>query len=87
MKTKQPKTFNLNDEFERYLNIVELDKRIMPPDQLRELKRAFYGACGQLLILTRDEVGALPDEEAIEALQDLLNQVANFWNNENNKQN
>lgn len=81
------KKFSLADEFERYLKLVKLDKRRMPPVQLREIRRAFYGACGQILVLTRDEVGALPEPEAVEALQDLWNQVANFWNEQNSRQN
>lgn len=86
MKTK--KKFSLNDEFERYLKLVKLDKRRMPAYQLREIRRAFYGACGQILILSRDEIGAIEDEdEAVEAMQDLLNQVSNFWDEQNSRQN
>ena len=88
MTAKTKKFFSLNDEFERYLKLVKLDKRRMPPYQLREIRRAFYGACGQILILSRDEVAAIEsDDEAAEALQDMLNQVADFWTRENNRQN
>ena len=88
MTAKTKKFFSLNDEFERYLKLVKLDKRRMPPVQLREIRRAFYGACGQMLILARDGVAAIENEdEAAEALQDMLNQVANFWNEQSSRQN
>ena len=76
--------FDLEHQFDLYMERMKLDKRKMPEIQLRETKRAFYGACGQMLLLLRDDVSALPDEEGIKALDRMFNQVSSFWLREHN---
>jgi len=71
--------FNLEHQYQLYLERVKLKESQMPPIQRKELKRAFMGACGQMLILLRDDLGELSENEAIETLQDLHNQVSNYW--------
>lgn len=78
------KEFNLEDRYKFYLEKVGLDESKMHIQQKTETKRAFYGACGQMLVMMRDEVGALDEDEAIEVMQDMINQVGIFWNNERN---
>ena len=74
---------DIEKQFGLYLKMVGLKKEEMHPIQLQETKRAFFGAWGQLLALMKDDVSALPDEEAVKVLQDMLNQVFNFWNSQN----
>ena len=82
------KKFDLQELWKEYQDLTGLPEYRMHPDQRRETKRAFYGACGQILVLLRDKVGALEEKDAIAAMQDMINQVANFWNNEvNNREN
>jgi hypothetical protein len=54
------------------------------------MKRAFFGACGQMLILLRDELGDYGDKHGEDAaskvLQKMLDQVASFWEGEMQKQ-
>lgn len=77
--------YNLNSQFEIYLTRVGLDKAKMHPNQLVEIKRAFMGAAGQLLVLFRDDIGSIPSEElAVLTMESLFTQVAEFWSKENN---
>lgn len=75
---KKPQ-FDLNHQYQLYLKRVGLNEKTMSSVQSKETKRAFFGACGQMLILLRDNVGELEETEAIETLDDLTNQVKNFW--------
>lgn len=81
------KVFDLNHQFHLYLDRAGVTKNSLPEIQYSEMKRAFFGACGQMLILLRDDVGALPDEEAIEMMDNLLNQVSDFWMSEMDRNN
>lgn len=75
---KKPQ-FDLNHQYQLYLKRVGLKEKTMSLVQSKETKRAFFGACGQLLILLRDDVGELEETEAIETMDDMINQVADFW--------
>ena len=81
------KTFNLEYQYQLYLKRVGLEESVMHPVQIKETRQVFFGACGQMLILLRDEVGALEEEEAFEVYTDLINQVGAFFLNETNRQN
>ena len=71
--------FNLEHQYQLYLERVKLKESQMAPIQRKELKRAFMGACGQMLFLLRDDVGSLEEDEAINTLDDMINQVSDFW--------
>lgn len=57
----------------------------MHPVQKTETRRAFMGACGQMLILLRDDLGELEESKAIETMQDMINQVQVYFMKETNK--
>jgi hypothetical protein len=78
---------NLDQQYQLYLKRMGLSEDKMHPVQKKQLKQAFYGACGQMLTLLRDEIGALEEDEAVEALASMLNQVRNFFLKETNKLN
>lgn len=82
-----PRKFLLEDLWKKYQELMKLPEERMHPTQRVETKRAFMGACGQMLILMRDEIGALSEEEAVKIFEDLLNQVMIFWRGENKQQN
>nr|WP_028666314.1 hypothetical protein [Runella zeae] len=65
-----------------YLERVGLNIKTMHPIQLQETRRAFYGAAGQMLILLRDDLSELPEEEAISKLDSMIIQVEAFWMNQ-----
>ena len=80
--------FDLNYQFGLYLRRVGFGGRQIPRVQYDEMKRAFFGACGQILILCRDDIGAIEDEhEAISTMKSLLDQVGDFWLNETHRNN
>lgn len=54
----------------------------MPEDQRREMRRAFYGAWGQLLFCMRDDMAGIPEPEAVIVLARFQKQVSDFWGNE-----
>ena len=57
------KDFDLHYQFKLYMercSVPDISK--MPADQLTETRRAFFGACGQLLILMRDDVSELDEK-------------------------
>lgn len=83
------KDFDLNHQWGLFLERCSLKEVKMPEDQRREMKRAFFGACGQLLILMKDELADYSDKEGDEAaanvLQNMLDQVGDFWQKEMDK--
>lgn len=87
---KLPIDFDLNHQWGLFCQRCGIPDDKMPPDQRREMRRAFFGACGQMLILMKDELGDYGDKHGDEAaagvLQNLLNQVSDFWQGEMDKQ-
>lgn len=79
--------FNLENQYQLYLKRVALKESEMHPTQRKQLRQAFMGACGQMLILLRDEVGALDENKAIEVMQGMIGQVSDYFLRETNKTN
>lgn len=77
----------IEQQYQLYLNKVGLSEKTMHPIQATETKRAFFGAAGQLIIYFRDGIGAMEEEQAIEAMEAMKSEVLNFWNNETNRVN
>lgn len=81
------KQFDLEEQYKLYLQRMGLKEEKMHPQQKTETKRAFMGACGQMLLLLRDELSELPEHEAVKTMQSMLNQVGQFFINETNQSN
>lgn len=79
--------FNLEHQYQLYLKRMDLHEDKMHPQQKKQLRETFMGASGQLIILLRDEVSKLPEDEGMETMQDMLNQVADYFLGATNKQN
>lgn len=79
--------FNLETQYQLYLERVGIKESQMHCTQKVETKRAFMGACGQMLILLRDDLAALEEDKAVQQLQNMLNQVQSFWLKETNQNN
>jgi hypothetical protein len=71
--------FNLEEQYQLYLKRVALKESEMHPTQKKQLRQTFMGACGQMLLLLRDDLGKLEEPEAIEAMQNMLNQVSDYF--------
>jgi len=78
LKTDNVK-FDMDFQWKLYLSRVGLKEEKLPETQRIELKRAFMGACGQVLMIFSNDIGRLPDENVIEAVQSMIAQVNEFW--------
>ena len=79
--------FNLEKQYQKYLKLVNLSESNMHPIQKKETKRAFMGACGQMLVLLRDELALLDEDKAVQVLQEMNNEVSNYFLSETNQLN
>lgn len=78
--------FDLNYQWNLYLEKIGLKEESMFPIQLTETKRAFFAACGQMLLLLRDDIPQYKADKAIEILENMTMQVKSFWEVEVKKQ-
>ncbi len=79
--------FNLEHQYQLYLKRMGLNEKEMHPQQRVQLRQTFMGASGQILVLLRDELSKLSDEEAVATMQDLWQQVLRFFIAETNREN
>lgn len=76
------KNFNIEDQYNLYLKRVKLDETKMSVVQRNEMRRCFYGAFGQLLMLMQHEIVVLSEDEAIQVFEDMTKQVSEFFYNQ-----
>jgi len=81
------KEFYLEHQYQLYLKRVAIKESQMGEVQRKETRQAFMGACGQMIFLLRDEVAALPEDEAIEVLENMKRQVGDYFMKITNKYN
>lgn len=81
------KQFDLEHHYQEYLKMVKLKESEMGATQRTEMKRVFMCACGQMLVMLRDELSKLDEDVAIRKLQAMFDQVGNYFLKETNKQN
>lgn len=70
--------FDLEYQYQLYLQRVKLSESRMGHVQRQEMKRAFMGACGQILVLL-GELSKLDEDMAIEKMQAMSDQVRNYF--------
>jgi hypothetical protein len=71
--------FSIEYQYQQYLAKTGLTEDTMHPQQKEQLRRTFYAASGQMLVLLRDDVTKLPERLSVVMLQSLLNQVSRFF--------
>lgn len=71
--------FNLDAEYQRYLDLVNLNEEEMHPIQKIETKRAFFGGVGSVVKLISDDVKELEELDARKAMMLLRSQVVHFF--------
>ena len=80
------KLFDLEFQYQFYLNKVGLKEELMPKSQRIETKRAFMSGCYQILAtqyeMAKDE--SLSENDQVELLNSLLEQSDAYWENEIN---
>ena len=63
---------------------MNLNEKSMVPGQKIETKRAWMAGAGQLLILFRNVISKIKEQDkAVLQMEDLLSQVQTFWDKEN----
>ena len=70
---------NIESQYQLYLKRVNQVESEMHPQQKIQLRQTFYAACGQMLVLFRDEFSTLDEEKAIETFEDLTNEIVVFF--------
>jgi hypothetical protein len=73
-------TFDIDKEFSLYLRRVNLEHLDKESAQYNEMKRAFYGACGQIVIYMTQDCADLPEEEAMKEIDNIIYRVGEFFN-------
>lgn len=81
------KSFEVSDMWKEFLQVSKMQEALMHPIQVSEMRKAFYGGCGQMLFKLRDDVGDLPEMEALATLEAMMWQIKKFWEDENKKHN
>lgn len=79
--------FTILKQWKEFCERAGIPEDKMPPDQKREMKRAFFGAWGQALIHFRDEIGAESENKAVSIMEGQLKEVTDFWMTEQQRQN
>lgn len=51
--------FSLEIQYQLYLQRIELKESEMHPVQKVQLRQAFFGACGQMILLLRDDLAEI----------------------------
>lgn len=72
------KEFVLEWQYQEYLKRAGASEEKMHPVQRIETRRAFMGACGQMLIMLKEDMPE-NEEEAIQVLDNMMEQVTMFW--------
>jgi len=73
------KQFDLEFQYQLYLKRVNLAEVQMHPIQKAETRSAFMAGCGQIIILLRDEVTELSDNDGVKVLEGMLGQVGTHF--------
>lgn len=81
------KKISLETQYQRFLKRMALSELMMHPQQKIQIKQTFFGAFGQAIMVMRDEVSAQDEDAAVETLQDIMNQVQDFFLAETKRQN
>lgn len=78
--------FKLEHQFTLYLQRCGITRAEMPPDELRELRRAFYGGCGQMFFVMTQDVMQMKTGLTGVVFDSFVKQLADFWQKEEDEQ-
>jgi hypothetical protein len=81
--TTEKTDFTIDQQWRRFMERCGIDPETFPEIQVQEMSRAFYGAMGQMLLLFRDELADLSEEDGIKHLEKMLEEVVEFWTEQN----
>ena len=70
--------FNIEAQYQHYLQLVGLNEANMHPTQRTETRRAFYGGFSHSIVLIGNTI-ELSEEETTKVFDDLNSQIERFW--------
>jgi hypothetical protein len=82
---EMPDKFDLDYQFFLYLKKYGVHWEDLPPIQLREMKRSFYAAMGQMLMIYMQDIPQMSVEESTKKILWMRQQVIDFWQGETEK--
>lgn len=82
MKNPTDLIFKTEHLFTLYLQRIGQSREKLPVEQLQEIRRAYYGALGQLFCLLTQDIYDLKSREQGKVLASIQNQIGDFWENE-----
>lgn len=73
--------YSIEKQWQQFLKLVGLVENELPEIQRNSMKRAFFGGVAQMLVLLRDGIGAIEDEnQSIAELENIDKELKDFWN-------
>lgn len=74
--------FKMEHQFTLYLQRAGVSREKLPPIQLVEMRRAFYGGLGQMFFLISQDVVELPRKQVFQVYDSIVKQLGEFWDTE-----
>jgi hypothetical protein len=74
--------FQLEHQFTLYLQRCKVSRADLGVEQLREMRRAFYGGLGQMFFLITQDVADLKERDQIITLELFQKGIGEFWEEE-----
>lgn len=74
--------FKIEHQWTLCLQRLKLSKETMPVVQHSEMKRAFNCGMVQMFYLMINNISKLPEEEQVNVINDIENQMVEYWNSE-----
>lgn len=84
MKSNQEleRSSKLEDQYELYLRLSELDESRMNKIQRIETKRAWMAGAGQMLLYFKNQLSEASEGDALSTMMSMEEQVTKFWQEE-----
>jgi hypothetical protein len=73
------KNLTIEDQYQLYLKKIGMKEAGMNSIQRKQLRQAFFGASGMLLLTFRDVLTKMPENKAIAKLDAMFKEASDFW--------
>lgn len=67
--------YSVEEMFNKYLEIMHIDKRTTHPNDMRKVRNAFFSALNMFLLFQRDTLSIHTEEERMDHLKNLLTET------------
>lgn len=62
-----------------YLKRIELSEDKMIPTQRLQTKQAFYAGISSLMVMQREDLTTIPEDDAVNVLDSIWKECINYW--------